>query len=144
MPRRPRLKPIFQQVRIPSTDTVIRQPKRHAVLTPRRGFTPINNIRPWLAARILQCLGNNKRKSLRQDEAQEPAVELPQSILPPVRPRELPLSCRLHGLVMREQPVDEQCVDGDYDERRAAGARDGGSDRDPLGVGVGVLQGDVV
>lgn len=113
-------------------------------MAPRRRLTPINNIRPRLSTRILQHLGNNKRQTLREQEAQNPTIHLPQTILPPPWPAQLALAGdRVLRLVVREEAIEEEGVDDYEDEGEEAGDGEGVGYGDAFVDGVGVLEGDV-
>lgn len=113
-------------------------------MTPRSRLTPIDNIRPRLPTRILQHLGNDKSQSLREQQAQDPTIHLPQPILPPPWPAQLALAGdRVLRLVVREEAIEEEGVDDDEDKGEEAGDGEGVGDWDALVHGVWVLEGDV-
>ena len=111
VPRRPRPEPIFQKRRVARADVVGRETKRKRIVGFSR-LAPIDDIRSRFPTGVFQRLGDDKRETLRQQQAQKAAVELPQSILQPVRARQLPLP--RHGilrLVVREESIDQQSID---------------------------------
>lgn len=79
-------------MRVARTNGGVRQSVRLEIRAPRSRLTPINQIRSWLAARSLQGLRNDKGETLREQQAQNPTVHLPQTILPPPGTAQLALA----------------------------------------------------
>lgn len=112
VPGRPRLESILQNLRIARADGIVGQAKRLGILCHVR-LAAIDDIRSRFTAGIFQHLGDDERKTLREQQAQEAAVELPQSVLHSIWSGQLLLPRRgVPGFIVREQSVDEQRVDG--------------------------------
>lgn len=115
--RGPGTKAILDDFRVASADGRIRQAVHGRIRTSRPRLTPIDDIRSGFPTRVLQGLGNQERQTLRKQQAQEAAVELPQPILHPIRTRQFAFAA--HGIlrfVMRKQPIHQERVDRYYDQ----------------------------
>jgi hypothetical protein len=114
-------------------------------MAPNYRLAPIDQVRPGFAAGILEDLGDHKGQSLRQQQAQDSTIHLPQTVLPSPRAPQLALPRDwVLGLVVGEQPIDEESVDDDQDERESTGDAEGVVDGDALVYGVGILEGDIL
>jgi len=107
---------------------------------------PVHEIWPRLSNCILQCTRNGESSTNAQSQAQDAAVQLPQPVFKPIPSRQAldAGSASKHARLVREQAIDDECVNSNDGSRSSNDI-----DAEPLDGhafldGKGVVQGVVV